>query len=143
MDISKDFTLEELTVTNSGLPNKPNNEQIAKLTDLVNNVLQPIRDRLGKPIKVNSGFRSVAVNKAVGGAATSQHCTGEAADLEAENNAELFSMIRQYAPFDQLIWEGGNDSQPNWVHVSYKANGNQMEVLKMKVVDGVKHYDRM
>jgi zinc D-Ala-D-Ala carboxypeptidase len=143
MNLSKNFTLEELTITNSGLPNKPNKEQIAKLTDLVNNVLQPIRERLCKPIKVNSGFRSLVVNKAVGGVATSQHCKGEAADLETDDNAELFRMIRQYAPFDQLIWEGGNNSQPDWVHVSYKAKGNRMEVLQMKVVDGVKKYEKI
>jgi zinc D-Ala-D-Ala carboxypeptidase len=143
MDISKNFSFEELTITNSGLPNKPGKVQIAKLTDLVNNVLQPIRDRLGKPIKVNSGFRSLAVNKAVGGVATSQHCNGEAAGLEAEDNAKLFKMIRQYAQFDQLIWEGGNDSQPDWVNVSYNVNSNKKEVLKTRVVDGVKNYDRI
>lgn len=131
MNLSKNFTLEELTVTSSGLPNVPTEMEIEKLTQLVNNILQPLLDMLGKPIKVNSGFRSLAVNKAIGGAATSQHCKGEAADIETDNNAELFSTIREHFSFDQLIWEGGNDSQPNWVHVSYKTEGNRMQVLKM------------
>jgi zinc D-Ala-D-Ala carboxypeptidase len=140
MNLSKNFTLEELTHTNSGLPNVPTDIEIAKLTELVNNVLQPIRDRLGKPIKVNSGFRSLAVNKAAGGVSTSQHCKGEAADIEAEDNAELFHTIREHSSFDQLIWEGGNDSQPDWVHVSYKTVGNRTQVLQMKVVDEITRY---
>lgn len=140
MNLSKNFTLEELTHTNSGLSNVPTDIEITKLTELVNNVLQPIRDRLGKPIKVNSGFRSLAVNKAAGGALPSQHCKGEAADIEAEDNAELFHTIREYVPFDQLIWEGGNETQPDWVHVSYKMEGNRTQVLQMKVIDGINRY---
>lgn len=132
MILSKNFTLEELTVTNSKLPNKPNEEQIQSLKNLVKNVLQPLRDIYGKPIKVNSGFRSFAVNKTIGGATTSQHCKGEAADLDCTDNSELFSIIREHLDFDQLIWESGDDIQPNWVHVSYKPKGNRKEVLRMK-----------
>jgi uncharacterized protein YcbK (DUF882 family) len=129
--LSKNFTLDELLHTNSHLPNVPTETEIARLTALVINVLQPARELLGKPIRVNSGFRSAAVNKAVGGASTSQHCLGEAADLDCTDNAQLFHLIREHLPFDQLIWEGGNDIQPDWVHVSFKAN--RKEVLKMKI----------
>lgn len=132
MNLSKNFSLDELTVTNSKLPNKPNQQQIVALSELVQQVLQPLRDIYAKPIKVNSGFRSIAVNAAIGGASTSQHCKGEAADLDCEDNSELFSIIRDHLVFDQLIWEGGNDVQPNWVHVSYKTQGNRGEVLKMR-----------
>jgi hypothetical protein len=109
------------------------------LKALVLNVLQPVRELLGKPIRINSGFRSAAVNESVGGASTSQHCLGEAADLDCADNAQLFQLIRTHRPYDQLIWEGGNDLQPDWVHVSYKAN--RKEVLKMRVVGGKKKYE--
>lgn len=138
MNLSKNFTLEELTVTSAHLPNTPTETEIARLTALVQNVLQPARELLGKPVRINSGFRSVDVNKAVGGADSSQHCLGEAADLDCADNAQLFQLIRTHLPFDQLIWEGGNDIQPEWVHVSYKAN--RKEVLKMRIVGGKKKY---
>jgi len=139
--LSKNFTLDELTVTSTGLPNKPTEAEAANLQALVTNVLQPLRDLYGKPIKVNSGYRSVAVNRAIGGASTSQHSKGEAADLDAADNASLFLLIRQFLPFDQLIWEGGTDTQPDWVHVSYRATGNRKQVLRMRVVGGKKVYE--
>lgn len=140
MNLSLNFTLEELTATHSGLSNVPNQEQIDNLTLLVNKVLQPARDALEQPIRVNSGFRSKAVNEAVGGVATSLHCTGQAADIETVNNAELFDLIRTGLRYDQLIWEGGNDNQPDWVHVSYKAEGNRQQTLKMVIKKGKKTY---
>jgi hypothetical protein len=140
MNLSKNFTLEELTVTNTGLTNVPTQTEINNLTQLVNNVLQPLRDLLGKPIQVNSGFRSLAVNTAIGGAPKSQHCNGEAADINSLDNANMFHLIRNQLTFDQLIWEGGNDTQPEWVHVSYKAKNNRKQVLKMKIVRGSKTY---
>jgi len=129
MKITENFSLEELTVTSKPIPNVPNEQQIANLTALATHVLQPLRDMLGKPIKVNSAFRSVEVNKAVGGVPTSQHCSGEAADLDVADNAQLFQLIRNNFTFDQLIWEGGNDIQPAWVHVSYREGNNRKQVL--------------
>jgi len=140
MNLSKNFTLEELTVTNQKVPNIPSAKEIKNLTTLCAKVLQPLRDQLGKPIKINSGYRSASVNKAIGGAPTSQHCTGEAADLDYDDNAMLFNLIRSHFDFDQLIWEGGDEKQPSWVHVSYKTTGNRKQVLKMKIVNGVKKY---
>ncbi|MFZ4455485.1 MAG: D-Ala-D-Ala carboxypeptidase family metallohydrolase [Bacteroidales bacterium] len=143
MYLSKNFSLEELTVSSSHLPNVPTALDIVRLTALTTHVLQPLRELCGKPIKVNSGFRSNAVNKSIGGSATSQHLKGEAADLDALDNAQLFHLIRQHLPFDQLIWEGGNDQQPNWVHVSYKEKDNRQEVLRMTVVKGKRKYAKM
>jgi zinc D-Ala-D-Ala carboxypeptidase len=145
MNLSRNFTLEELTRTNSHLPNIPSETEKANLTELVNGLLQPLRDKLGKPIRVTSGFRSLAVNKEQGGTMKplSQHCKGEAADLEVMDNAHLFILIREHFDFDQLIWEGGNDHQPDWVHVSYKASGNRKQVLRMRVVKGKKKYITM
>ena len=143
MKLSKNFTLEELCQTNTGLPNVPNTDEKIALKHLAENVLQPLRDLFRAPIIVTSGFRSEAVNKAVGGAPTSQHRKGEAADLDSSDNAELFLLIRKYTLFDQLIWEFGNDEQPDWVHVSYKTEGNRKEVLRSYKENGVTKYKRV
>lgn len=132
MKLGKYFTLEELTTTNSGLLNVPGQSEKIALSTLVANVLDPSREMFGKPVRVNSGYRSPAVNAKIGGAKTSQHCKGEAADLDSSDNASLFNIIRNNFVFDQLIWEAGDDNQPAWVHVSYKTQGNRGEVLKMK-----------
>jgi zinc D-Ala-D-Ala carboxypeptidase len=135
MQLSKNFSLKELTVTQVSAENEPFGVQLENLQNLVDNVLQPLRDLYGKPIRVTSGFRSSVVNKKVGGAANSQHCKGEAADLVAdsyaENNADLFKIIRESLTFDQLIWEAGNDEFPAWVHVSFRKGNNRKQVLRM------------
>ncbi|MDD4994108.1 MAG: D-Ala-D-Ala carboxypeptidase family metallohydrolase [Paludibacter sp.] len=141
MQLSKNFTLQELTITNTHLPNLPTEAEIARLQALVTSVLQPLRNMYGHQICVNSGFRSAAVNSAIGGATNSQHCTGEAADLDAADNAAIFQLIRQHLPFDQLIWEGGDNHQPDWVHVSFREANNRKQVLRMKVVGGKKKYE--
>lgn len=143
MKLSSNFTLEELCTTNTKINNTPKTDEVIALKELVTNVLQPVRDIIGKPIVVTSGFRSKAVNAAVGGASDSQHLKGEAADLQSEDNRELFNAIRKNVVFDQLIWEFGNDEQPAWVHVSYKTQGNRKEVLKSVNVDGITSYIRM
>lgn len=135
-DISKNFSWSELTVTNHNIPNIPNEDQKKNIEDLVINVLQPLRDLAGVSISVNSGFRSPAVNKKVGGASTSQHCAnkGAAADLMCikKSNAEIFKIIKDKLPFDQLIWEFGTDKEPSWVHVSYNAKNNRKQILKAR-----------
>ena len=145
MKLGKYFTLAELTATSTGLPNEPRANDINSLKALVENVLDPARALFEGPIIVNSGYRSKEVNshKNVKGSPTSQHLKGEAADLKSTDNAKLFNIIRKYCVFDQLIWEGGNDKQPDWVHVSYKSQGNRGEVLQMKVVNGKKTYIRI
>lgn len=127
MNLSENFTLEELTVTSVNADNTPTQEHIANLQRLVDNVLQPLRKMYGKPIKINSGYRSEVVNKKVSGSPTSSHCKGEAADLDCEDNAMLFSIICEMLPFDQVI----NESNFSWVHVSFRNGNNRKQALKM------------
>ena len=117
--MSQNFQLAELTFSDMavrhGLDNTPGPMEIAALDALCDHVLEPARAALG-PIHVNSGYRSPAVNAMVGGAPSSQHMQGEAADLRPVNVSlrELFEWLWANAPTDQLIWEYGQ-----WVHVSY------------------------
>ena len=131
MQITKNFTLTELTTTNTGIANQPNRQQIAAIIKLCGKVLQPARDMYGAPIRVNSGFRSYAVNRAVGGASNSQHTLGEAADITVhtkEGNKKLFELIRDNLNFDQLI----NERNYSWIHVSYKSEKeNRNQVLHL------------
>lgn len=132
MKLTDHFTLEELTDTATKLPNKPGDVELDNLKKLAENVLEPARKMLDMPITVNSGFRSISVNISVGGSKTSQHVKGEAVDLDCDDNAKLFNIIRNELEFDQLIWEAGNDKQPAWVHVSYCEGKNRKQVLRMK-----------
>lgn len=143
MKIGKYFTIDELTHTSTSLQNKPSQSEKNALKELVKNVLDPARENLAFPIKVNSGFRSIAVNNAIGGAKNSQHTKGEAADLDCEDNAKLFNYISDNLVFDQLIWEGGDDKQPAWVHVSFSSKKNRSEVLRMKKVGKKSTYTRI
>lgn len=130
MITSKYFTLSELTHTNSGLPNVPNNEQLANLQKLVDNVLDPLRELYGRPIKVNSGFRCKAVNDAAKGAKNSDHLYGYAADITTgtkQGNALLFKLIRDNYNFRQLI----NEHDFQWVHCSYNEKDNKKQILKI------------
>ncbi|MDR2361703.1 MAG: peptidase M15 [Prevotellaceae bacterium] len=127
----KYFTINELTATTTGLPNMPGATETANLTRLVNELLDPVREQWGKPVRVNSGYRSAAVNKAVGGAAASQHLKGEAADITAgtpDDNRRLFDLVqRSGLPFDQLI----DEQNYRWLHISLKAAGNRRQVLHL------------
>lgn len=125
------------TATRKNISNKMPADHLAAARLLAEKVFEPIRAFRGAPISINSGYRSTALNKAIGGAskivngkyvATSQHCLGEAVDLPL--TAEEFHWIKDNLEFDQLIWEFGNDSQPQWVHVSYSAKRNRKQVLK-------------
>lgn len=128
----KHFTWNELTKTSKKMVNSPNYSQRKNIEYLVDNLMDPVRDRLGVPVIVVSCFRSKQVNDAVGGAKNSQHMAnnGAAADLKCNNNAKLFNTIRNEFEFDQLIWEFGNSNQPQWVHVSLKDKNNRKQVLK-------------
>lgn len=141
----KYFTIKELSASTEarkmGIDNTPTPEAVDKLTALVEAVLDPLRERYGHPIHVSSGYRCPRLNKAVGGSATSQHMTGEAADIYVTNvkdKAMLFSLIYYLLPYDQLIWERGTDEAPSWIHVSYREGGNRRECLRTK--DGIHYY---
>lgn len=131
MQLSNNLTLAEACITNSGIANNPNHAQIESLETIAKRIFQPCRDHFGKPLKVNSGFRSEAVNKAVGGASNSQHLKGEALDLDFGNRAEnkaLFDYIKNNLDFDQLI----NEKDYSWVHVSYAYPKNRKQILIIK-----------
>jgi zinc D-Ala-D-Ala carboxypeptidase len=136
----KYFTLEELTRSDvakrEGIDNTPDLPTTEALTALVEDVLDPLREMYGHPIHVTSGYRCEELNKAVGGAKTSQHLRGEAADIHTGKrgeNAKLYRLIKKYFDYDQLIWEKGDDYEPSWVHVSYKAEGgNRKQVLRIR-----------
>ena len=121
MKIGKYFTLEELTrsqaASRNGLDNSPSNSQLDALKSLVRNILDPLREGLGRPVNVNSGFRSERVNKLVGGSSTSQHRFGEAADIVVPGMSvtQVIDKIQELKlPYDQVIDEFGS-----WVHISY------------------------
>lgn len=133
MQLSPHFTLAELTKTGTGLPNTPSPAIIDKLKALCVHVLEPVREHYGKPVTVNSGYRSPAVNAAVGSKPTSQHAKGEAADIEVPGvaNAALARWIRDNLDFDQLIAEAvkPNDPSAGWVHVSWVPAGRRKQCL--------------
>ena len=131
MKLSENVTIAEFEVTSTGLANKMNAVQIEAAKLLCEKVFQPLRKHVGKPIKINSGFRSLAVNKAVKGSSTSQHCKGEAMDLDLHDKA-LFIWIIDNIDFDQAIFEGGTENSAGWFHLSYKKVGNRKQALRMK-----------
>lgn len=130
----KYFTIEEMTKSSTakanGIDNTPSEEGALKLQKLIEAVLDPLREWYGKPIKVNSGYRCEALNKAIGGAKSSQHMLGEAADITVgskEENEKLFDYIKDNLEFDQLI----NESNFSWVHVSYREGRLRKQVLAL------------
>jgi zinc D-Ala-D-Ala carboxypeptidase len=135
MNLSKNVTLKEFesspTATARGIVNKMTVAQIESAKLLCEKVFQPLRDHVGKPIKINSGYRSPALNKAIGGSTTSQHCKGEAMDLDLHDKA-LFVWIIDNLDFDQAIFEAGTETSAAWFHLSYKKSGNRKQALRMK-----------
>lgn len=131
MNITKNFTLAEAVVTHTGLNNViPNEIVMNNIQQLAIHVLQPLRDWYGKPIKVNSWYRTPQVNVAVGGSTTSYHLTGKAADIDTDSVAEnkkLFNYIKDNLLFDELIWEFGG----KWVHVAYSADKPNRQRIKV------------
>ena len=140
MKISEHLTLAELTTSQTAerkkIDNTPSKEVIENLTYTALNVFEPIRKHFNTPIRVSSGYRSVKLNKAIGGAATSQHCLGQALDLQGTgsvSNADIYNFVKKTMVFDQLIWEFGTDLEPSWVHVSIKKEGkNRKQIIRVK-----------
>ena len=125
--ISKHISYKEgvysRTATRLGIKNNPNAEQMENMITIAEEVFEPLRAYVGGPIKINSFFRSPELNKAIGGSGKSQHCHGQAIDLDDTfgrcTNAEMFEFIKKHLDFDQIIWEFGDEDNPDWVHVSY------------------------
>ena len=134
MMLSENLSVTEFSASNTakrkGIDNTPKGVHLEAAKELAENIFQPIREHFGKPIWLSSGYRSEALNKAIGGSKTSQHCKGEAMDIDMDGrggptNTEIFHYIRENLPFDQLIWEFGTNEKPDWVHISYKKGGPQ------------------
>jgi zinc D-Ala-D-Ala carboxypeptidase len=149
MSITKNFSLRELTYSQTaiknGIPNIPKDPQVLEnLTTLCEKVLEPLREGMNCPIKISSGYRSPELNRLIGGAKASQHNVGEAVDIDLDDkNAELFAYIVNNLDFDQIIWEFGDDKNPDWVHVSYKSAGNRKQLLKAISLGGKTSYQVM
>ena len=150
MKLSENFSLAEFTKSQTaerkGLDNTPKGEHLDAAKALFENVVQKVRDNFG-PTVLNSGYRGPELNEAVGGSPNSQHCKGEAADIEVPGvpNAEVAEWIRDNLDFDQLILEFYTPGIPDsgWVHVSYKADGeNRKSVLTASRVDGKTQYSQ-
>ena len=111
------------TATRRGIENTPDEEQLVNMRLTANEVFEPLRVYVNGPIKINSFFRSPKLNTAIGGSSKSQHCKGQAIDLDdtfgVMTNAEMYEFIKEHLDFDQIIWEFGDDENPDWVHVSY------------------------
>ena len=127
MSISKHISYREgvysRTATRLSIKNNPNAEQMKNMIALAEEIFEPLRMWVNGPIKINSFFRSPELNKAIGGSSKSQHCHGQAIDIDdtfgKATNAEMYEFIKKHLDFDQMIWEFGDENNPDWVHVSY------------------------
>ena len=125
--ISKHISYKEgvysITAIRKGIDNEPNEEQLSNMKLVAEKIFEPVRTHFNTPIKVNSFFRSPDLNKAIGGSTKSQHCKGQAIDIDDTygkvKNSDIYWWIKENLDFDQMIWEFGNNDNPNWVHVSY------------------------
>ena len=148
MNLSKNFTLNELTksetATRLDIDNTPNDEQIESLRLLCENILQPVRDHFGKPVKISSGFRCPAVNQATGGSATSDHCKGQAVDFEIDGlpNPDVAQWIMDNLDYTQLILEFYTQGQPNsgWIHCSFDPSNLKKQELTATKIAGKTTY---
>ena len=147
--ISKHISYKEGVYSNTairrGIDNKPDKEQLANMKLLADNIFEPLRQHVGGPIKINSFFRCPELNTAIGGSSKSQHCKGQAIDIDdtfnVMTNANMYYWVKDNLNFDQIIWEFGDDDNPNWVHISYVSeNENRNRCLKASRVGGKTTY---
>ena len=133
------------TADRRGLDNTPNESQLKCMKEIAEAVFEPLREWVGGPIKINSFFRGEPVNTAIGGSKYSQHMKGQAMDIDDtfghKTNAEMYHYIKDNLDFDQLIWEFGDDKNPNWIHVSYVAHReNRKKLTIAKKINGKTKY---
>ena len=134
-----------ITATRLGIDNVPNDEQLNNMETIAEKVFEPLREWIGGPVKVNSFFRGLKLNTAIGGSSKSQHMKGQAIDIDdtfgLATNAEMYHWIKENLDFDQLIWEFGDDDNPNWLHVSYVSpEDNRNRCLKAYKEQGRSKY---
>ena len=147
--ISKHISYKEgvysITAIRKGIDNEPNEEQLLNMKLVAEKIFEPVRVHFNTPIKVNSFFRSPDLNKAIGGSTKSQHCKGQAIDIDDTygkvKNSDIYWWIKENLDFDQMIWEFGNNDNPDWVHVSYVSpDKNRNRCLKAYREDGKTKY---
>ena len=150
--ISKHISYKEATfsqtATRKDIDNTPTPEILERMKALADNIFEPLRAYVGGPIKINSFYRSINLNVAIGGAKSSQHTRGEAMDIDDTfghmSNKEMFEFIKDELDFDQLIWEFGDDNNPAWIHVSYVSEeNNRRRILKAEKQQGSTIYSIM
>lgn len=148
MKISQHLTLAELIRSESakrlGISNMPTPEHIENLKELAENIFEPIREHFKHPIHISSGYRSQALNAAIGGSLNSQHSRGMAIDIDMDGTKIKNSAIFMYAktlPFDQMIWEFGTKDNPDWVHISYSPL-NRKQILYATKRNGKTIYNK-
>ena len=138
MKVSDNITYKEALHSNTakrlGIENAPDEFTFETMQITAEHVFEPVRKHFNEPIYISSFYRCEELNKAIGGSSKSQHCKGEAIDIDdvysKATNADFFNYIKDKLEFDQLIWEFGNDESPDWVHVSYSLGNNRMRILK-------------
>jgi len=133
------------TATRLGIKNTPDDYQITNMVNISVNVFEPLRKYVGGPIRINSFYRCEELNRAIGGSSRSQHCEGRAIDLDDtlghKTNAEMYQYIKENLNFDQLIWEFGDDTNPDWIHVSYiSEDENRKRCLRAERINGKTSY---
>lgn len=147
MMISKYVSLEEATKSNTatrlGINNTPDASVLSTMEITAKNVFDPIREKIGA-IRVTSFFRNPDLNRAIGGSRSSQHCKGEAIDMQAihVSNKRLFEVACELPAWDQIIWEFGNDTNPDWVHISFSKR-NRKQILRARKINGATIYEPM
>ena len=151
-NISDHITYKEatrsITAKRLGLSNAPTDEHLFNMKIIAKKVFEPLRNFINKPICINSMYRSPELNKAIGGSKTSQHCKGQAMDIDDKyghtSNKDMFNFIKNNLSFDQLIWEFGTDDNPDWIHVSYVSEEeNRNMILKAYKNKGKTAYKRI
>ena len=134
-----------VTALRLGIGNTPDTYQFTNMQVVAENIFEPLRKWVRGPIKINSFLRVPDLNKAIGGSESSQHCQGRAIDIDDsyghKTNAEMFEYIKKHLDFDQMIWEFGDDNNPDWVHVSYVSpDRNRGRCLRAERIDGKTQY---
>ncbi len=150
MKLSEHLSLAEVTRSETakrkGISNTPTAEHLENFKLLADNVFEKIRAHFGCPIHISSGYRSKELNDAIGGSQTSQHSKGQAIDIDMDgsahgvSNADVYNFIKDNLEYDQIIWEFGDDKNPDWVHVSYAEGKNRKQRLKAIKANGKTQY---